>query len=52
MADTLQPCCVRAQERYVARITRNVTSYPFIKEIPCPTCRRVIKIRIYQRPEE
>jgi len=52
MADDLQPCCLRAREEYVQRVTKGVANYPVIKTIPCPTCRRVVSIRIYTRPGE
>ena len=32
------------------RVTKGIASYPVIKDIPCPTCRRIIPIRIYVRP--
>jgi len=51
MADGLQPCCERARGEYVTRVTKSVTSYPIIKNLPCPTCRRVIPIRVYARPD-
>jgi len=52
MADALQPCCERAQTTYLARVARGITSYPVIKEISCPRCRRIIPIRVYARPDE
>ena len=52
MADTLQACCERARQQYVARLTKAVASYPVIKNVPCPTCKRIIPIRIYARPGE
>jgi len=51
MAEILQPCCERAQSEYVARVARGIASYPVIKDIPCPSCRRIIKIRVYARPD-
>jgi len=52
MADTLQACCERARQTYVQRITKTIMSYPVIKDIPCPTCRRIIPIRLYGPPGE
>ncbi len=52
MAEILQACCERARARYLARVARGVASYPVIKEIPCPNCRRVIPIRVYARPDD
>ena len=50
MAEALQPCCERARQEYVKRLVRAIASYPVIKEIPCPTCRRIIPIRLYAPP--
>ena len=47
MADARQACCERTQKEYVARLRKTVVAYPVIKSIPCPTCRRIVKIRIY-----
>ncbi len=52
MAEALQPCCERARQLYVTRVTKAVVSYPLIKDIPCPTCKRIIPIRIYAPPSE
>ena len=51
MAEALQPCCEQARQVYVARAVKSVTSYPIIKNLPCPKCRRIIPIRVYARPE-
>ena len=51
MAEELQACCQRAREAYVKRLVNAIVSYPVIKTIPCPTCRRVIPIRLYGPPE-
>jgi len=29
------------------RLRKAITSYPVIKDVPCPKCRRIIKIRLY-----
>ena len=50
MAEPLQPCCQRARDALVVRLTKGIASYPVIKDVPCPTCRRIIQIRIYVRP--
>ena len=52
MAEAPQPCCVRARQEYIARLMKGIASYPVIKDVPCPTCRRIIQIRIYTRPDE
>jgi hypothetical protein len=51
MADELQACCQKARQAYVSRLTKAVASYPVIKDLPCPTCKRIIQIRIYNPPE-
>ena len=51
MAEELQPCCQKARRDYVSRMTKAIASYPVIKDLPCPTCKRVIQIRIYTPPE-
>lgn len=52
MADELQACCLRARKEYIERVSRTLMSYPLIKNLPCPTCQRIIPIRIYQPPDE
>ena len=52
MAEQLQACCYRARDAYVKRVAHAIVSYPVIKSIPCPTCRRMIAIRLYAPPEE
>jgi hypothetical protein len=51
MAEPLQACCARARTQYLARVAHGVASYPVIKEIPCPKCRRIIPIRVYGRED-
>lgn len=52
MAEALQACCQRAREAYVKHLVNAIVSYPVIKTIPCPTCRRIISIRLYEAPGE
>lgn len=52
MGEALQACCVRARQEYVARLRKSIASYPVIKDVPCPTCRRIIQIRIYTPRDE
>jgi hypothetical protein len=51
MGEEIAACCETARREYEARFLKLVVSYPVIKEFPCPTCRRIIKIRIYAPPE-
>lgn len=50
MAEQIQACCEKARQQYERRLIKGVASYPVIKDVPCPTCRRIIPIRIYARP--
>lgn len=52
MAEKLNPCCEQALAVWVDRIERTVSSYPVIQDRPCPTCRQIIKVRVYGPPEE
>jgi hypothetical protein len=52
MAEPLQPCCQKARAALVMRLTKGIASYPVIKDVPCPTCRRIIQLRIYVPPGE
>jgi len=51
MAENLQPCCETALATWLERIDKTVSSYPVIQDRPCPTCRRIVKIRVYGPPE-
>jgi len=52
MADSLKPCCERTLRETRRRFEELATSYPVIKEFPCPTCSQVLKLRLYGPPEE
>ena len=52
MAETLKPCCERALSETRRRFEDLTTSYPVIKEFPCPTCSQILKLRIYGPPAE
>ena len=52
MAEELSPCCQRARHAYVKRLASAIVNYPVIKNIPCPTCKRIIPIRLYAPPTE
>lgn len=52
MAEAPQACCEQARQLYVKRMAKAITSYPVIKDLPCPKCRRIIQIRIYGPPRE
>lgn len=52
MATTMNPCCEQALATWVEKIDTLVASYPVIQDRPCPTCRQIIKVRVYGPPEE
>jgi len=50
MAKTaLKPCCERTLNTYIKNIRNNYTSFPVIKDVPCPTCRQIIQVRVYEK---
>lgn len=51
MAEKLDPCCQEALNRWLRSIALTVVSYPYIQSRPCPKCRKIIPIRVYQKPE-
>jgi hypothetical protein len=51
MDEKLDACCQRALKEWVDRIHETVASYPVIQSRPCPTCKKVIKVRVYGPPE-
>ena len=50
MAEELKPCCEETLRRRQRLVESAYTSYPVIKDIPCPTCKQILKLRIYQPP--
>jgi hypothetical protein len=44
-------CCERERQRQIRLIQELYTSFPVIRDLPCPTCRRWISIRVYERGE-
>ena len=52
MSDARQACCEKELRTQIKRIARAYSSFPVIKNIPCPTCRRIIPIRVYEKPSE
>jgi hypothetical protein len=49
---TLKPCCEKALKAQIKHIRNNYASFPVIKDIPCPVCRQIIPVRVYERPAE
>ena len=52
MDEGVQPCCVAARDEYIRRIVGAIVSYPLIREFPCPQCRRIVRVRLYEPPDE
>lgn len=50
MAKTaLKPCCEKTLNAHIKNIRNNYNSFPVIKDVPCPTCRQIIPIRVYEK---
>jgi hypothetical protein len=52
MAKTLKPCCEKTLNTQLKHIRNTYTSFPVIKDIPCPVCRQIIPVRVYEKSEE
>ena len=49
-SDTERACCERTRDEWERRIRLYYSSFPVIKDVPCPDCRRILKIRVYEVP--
>lgn len=48
MSESTEPaCCAKTREEWERRIRLYYSSFPIIKDVPCPDCRRILKIRVY-----
>lgn len=45
-------CCAAERRRWIDQVRRNYMTFPVIRQVPCPTCKKVLQIRIYERPGE
>ncbi len=52
MAEQTKECCKKTLEQRLKTIRESYSSFPVIKDIACPVCREIVKIRVYKRPEE
>jgi len=43
-------CCLAVRRKQMDSIRLNIVSFPFIRSIPCPTCKMVLHFRVYERP--
>jgi hypothetical protein len=51
MAHTRKPCCEKSLEEQCKHIRNNYISFPVIKDLPCPVCREIIQVRVYDKIE-
>lgn len=49
-ADAERACCQKTRAEWERRIQMYYSSFPVIKDVPCTTCRRVLKIRVFEPP--
>ena len=52
MAKELKPCCEKTLTARVKKIRNYYTTFPVIKDIPCPVCRQIIQVRVYEKSSE
>lgn len=45
-------CCAAERKRQLDSIRLNFVTFPVIRSVPCPECKMVLKIRVYERPTE
>jgi hypothetical protein len=43
-------CCLAERQKQLENIRLNYVTFPVIRSIPCPTCKMVLHIRVYERP--
>jgi hypothetical protein len=43
-------CCAAERRRWADRARTSFLSFPVIRNVPCPTCKKVLEIRFYERP--
>ena len=43
-------CCAAERKRQLDSIRLNFVTFPVIRSVPCPVCKMVLKIRVYERP--
>ena len=45
-------CCREVRRKLLEQIRLSYASFPVIRSIPCPTCKMILQIRVYERPAE
>jgi hypothetical protein len=43
-------CCLAERRKQLDNIRMNYLTFPVIRSIPCPTCKMILHIRVYERP--
>ncbi len=43
-------CCAAERRRQLEHIRRHFVTFPVIRAVPCPGCKKVLHIRVYERP--
>jgi hypothetical protein len=43
-------CCRAERKKQLESIRLGYVTFPVIRSVPCPTCKMVLKIRVYERP--
>jgi len=43
-------CCAAERRKHLDSIRKNYVTFPVIRSVPCPTCKKVLHIRVYERP--
>lgn len=44
-------CCAAVRRKWMESIRRDYLSFPVLKTVVCPSCKMVLKIRVYSREE-
>lgn len=44
-------CCLAERRKQLEAIRLGYASFPVIRSIPCPTCKMILHIRVYERPD-
>ncbi len=43
-------CCAATRRKLLETIRQTYVNFPVIRKIPCPTCKKVLMITVYERP--
>lgn len=45
-------CCAATRRKWMEQIRLNYVTFPVIRKVPCPTCKMVLLIKVYEPPGE